>query len=426
MNQNKLKSDFLHIAQERGFIHQATDIETLDALMAKQSITGYAGFDPTGESLHVGHLMPIMWLRWMQKTGHKPLVLMGGATSKIGDPSGKDAARQLLSDEEITSNIGNISQVFSNFLDFKDSPNKAVIVNNADWLTPLNYIEFLRDYGRHFSVNRMLSFDSVKLRLDREQPLSFLEFNYMIFQAYDFMDLYRRMDCVLQLGGSDQWGNIINGVELTRRVLGKTVYGVTSPLIMTSSGQKMGKTANGAIWLNQNLLSSYDYWQFWRNTEDLDVGRYLKLFTELPIDEIGRLEKLQGSEINEAKKILADHATALAHGAECLENIHATISNLFEKHSSADLSSLPVVTITRAELEAGLAWDELFVRSGLVASKGEAKRLIQGGGGSQNGERITDPRGTLSFSSTNGDIKVSVGKKKHFLVRCDDGARLHV
>jgi len=412
-----MKSDFLHIAQERGFIHQATDLETLDALMAKQSITGYAGFDPTGESLHVGHLMPIMWLRWMQKTGHKPLVLMGGATSKIGDPSGKDAARQLLSDEEITSNIGNISQVFSNFLDFKDSPNKAVIVNNADWLTSLNYIEFLRDYGRHFSVNRMLSFDSVKLRLDREQPLSFLEFNYMIFQAYDFMDLYRRMGCVLQLGGSDQWGNIINGVELTRRVLGKTVYGVTSPLIMTSSGQKMGKTANGAVWLNQNLLSSYDYWQFWRNTEDLDVGRYLKLFTELPMDEVSRLEKLQGSEINEAKKILADHATALAHGADCLEKIHATISNLFEKHSSADLSSLPVVMIARIDLELEMHICELLIQSQLVMSKGEAKRLIQGGGVRLNDEIVIDIQKIILPCDL---IKLSIGKKKHVLIKILD------
>ncbi|MBY0282306.1 MAG: tyrosine--tRNA ligase [Alphaproteobacteria bacterium] len=408
------KSEFLETSKQRGFIHQGTDIEELDDLLAKGSITAYLGFDPTADSLHIGHLVGIMWLRLLQKTGHKPIVLIGGATSMIGDPTFKDTARQLLSQEEIKANIAGIEKSFSRFLNFGTGSTNALLVNNADWLSSLKYLDFLRDYGRHFSVNRMLTFDSVKLRLDREQPLSFLEFNYMILQAYDFWELYNKHNCLLELGGSDQWGNIVNGVELTRRMSGKRVYGLTTPLIMTSAGVKMGKTSQGAVWLNKDKLSSYDYWQFWRNTDDRDVGRYLRLFTDLSLDEIERLEKLEGAELNQAKKVLADEATALARGMDDLPGIHETVAGLFEQQSG-DMSQLPKVLIKRHELPMGM--EDMFVRSGLCVSKGEAKRLVQGGGARLNDQVINDSKNNLTTDHfENGSVKVSSGKKKHVVL----------
>jgi tyrosyl-tRNA synthetase len=408
-----MKSEFLHIIQSRGFFHQATDLEALDALMSTKQTTGYIGFDMTADSLHVGNLVQIMMLRWLQKTGHRPLILLGGGTSKVGDPSGKDASRQLLDDAAIQTNITGIRKCFASFVDM----DKALLLNNDDWLSKLNYIEFLRDYGRHFSVNRMMAFDSVKLRLEREQTLSFLEFNYMILQGYDFLELFRRHDCVLQMGGSDQWGNIVNGVELTRRVLGQHVYGLTSPLITTSSGAKMGKTANGAVWLNPDRLSAYDYWQFWRNTEDADVGRYLRLFTELPLTEIDRLEALQGAEINDAKKILADHTTALAHGPDCLTDIHHTVASLFE-HQSGSLDSLPSFDVALADLEAGMLLIDLLCLAGLTASKGEARRLIQGHGTRVNDHPVLDESQMITPELLHeGTLKLSAGKKRHVLIK---------
>lgn len=408
-----MKSEFLQIIQSRGFFHQATDVEALDTLMANQPITGYIGFDMTANSLHVGNLVQIMMLRWLQKTGHHPLILLGGGTSKVGDPSFKDTARQLLDDSAILANMAGIRRSFAPFVDM----NQATMLNNDDWLSSLNYLEFLRDYGRHFSVNRMLSFESVKLRLDREQTLSFLEFNYMILQAYDFLELYRRHGCILQMGGSDQWGNIVNGVELTRRVAGKPVFGLTSPLITTSSGVKMGKTAMGAVWLNADRLPAYDYWQFWRNTEDADVGRYLRLFTEMPLNEIAKLEALQGAEINEAKKILADQATALAHGADCLVHIHNTVAQLFE-HQAGSLDSLLSIDISMADVQAGLLLIDLLCQAGLTASKGEARRLIQGHGTRVNDHPILDESQRITPDLIHdGTLKLSAGKKRHVLVR---------
>lgn len=414
-----MKSEFLQILKSRGFIHQATDMDTLDTLFSKETLTGYIGFDATANSLHVGSLVQIMMLRWLQKCGHRPIVLMGGGTSKIGDPSGKDEARNLITDDIIQANIDGISQVFKSFLNFGTGASDALMINNDSWLTELNYISFLRDYGRHFSVNRMLTFDSVKSRLEREQPLSFLEFNYMILQAYDFLELNRRYGCTLQMGGSDQWGNIVNGVELTRRVISKEVYGLTSPLITTSSGAKMGKTANGAVWLNQDRLPAYDYWQFWRNTEDADVGRYLRLFTEIELSEIEKLEQLQGAEINHAKKVLADAATTLAHGAVVLPEIHQTITRLFEQGNSGDLSSLPTIEIQKAELETGLLILDLFVQLNLTSSKGEARRLIQGNGAKLNDISTNDPNQLITTNDLNneGFIKLSAGKKRHGIVK---------
>lgn len=407
-----MKSEFLQVIQSRGFFHQATDVEALDALMASQKITGYIGFDMTANSLHVGNLVQIMMLRWMQKTGHRPVILLGGATSKIGDPSFKDTVRQMLEDAAIQAHMVGIRKSFQPFINMS----QALMVNNDDWLKGINYMGFLQEYGRHFSVNRMLSFDSVKLRLDREQSLSFLEFNYMILQAYDFLELFRQHDCVLQMGGSDQWGNIVNGVELTRRVTGKPVFGLTSPLITTSSGAKMGKTVNGAVWLNEDRLSAYDYWQFWRNTEDGDVGRYLRLFTELSLDEIARLETLQGAEINEAKKILADAATTLAHGSDCLQQIHQTVGQLFE-HQSGSLDSLPCLDISPADLQQGIPLVDLLCRAGLTTSKGEARRLIQGHGVRVNDHPVTDEAYILQPAGMdNGVLKLSAGKKRHVLV----------
>lgn len=408
-----MKSEFLKIIKDRGFFHQATDLEALDTLMASQKITGYIGFDMTADSLHVGSLLQIMMLRWLQKTGHRPLILLGGGTSKIGDPSFKDTARQLLDDATIQSNIAGIRKSFTPFLEM----NEALMLNNDEWLGNLNYIDFLRDYGRHFSVNRMLTFDSVKLRLDREQSLSFLEFNYMILQGYDFLELFRRYECVLQMGGSDQWGNIVNGIELTRRTLNKPVFGLTSPLITTSSGAKMGKTTNGAVWLNEDRLSAYDYWQFWRNTEDADVGRYLRLFTELPLEEIVRLEALQGAEINEAKKILADQTTALAHGVDCLSDIHNTVAQLFENQAGS-FDSLPSIEISMAEVEGGISLVDLLCRASLTASKGEARRLIQGNGVRLNDQSVSDEATVITPDLLqNSPLKLSAGKKRHILIK---------
>jgi len=414
---NRDKSDFINGVVERGYMHQCTDIEGLDALAAGKSITAYIGFDCTAPSLHAGSLVSIMLLRLFQKTGHKPIVLMGGGTTKVGDPSGKDESRKLLTEEAIAANMDGIKSVFSKFLAFGDGPTDAIMVNNADWLDDLEYIPFLRDYGRHFSVNRMLGFDSVKLRLEREQPLTFLEFNYMILQAYDFLELARRNDCVLQMGGSDQWGNIVNGVELTRRVESRDVYGLTTPLLTASSGAKMGKTADGAVWLNADMLSPYDYWQYWRNTEDADVGRCLRLFTELPVDEISRLEKLEGVEINEAKKVLADETTRLCHGDDAAGQARATAEETFEKGGLGE--ELPSVDIERAQLEQGVPAFQLFRDAGLAQSGGEARRLIKGGGARINDVPIPTETEVVNLSHINEDgvIKLSAGKKRHALVR---------
>jgi len=412
-----IKSEFVRTLVERGFMHQCTDLDALDALAARQKITAYIGYDCTAPSLHVGSLVQIMMQRHLQKTGHRPIVLMGGGTTKVGDPSGKDAARQILSDQDIDTNMAGIREVFSRFVDFGEGPDDAIMVNNDDWLSELAYIPFLRDVGRHFSINRMLSFDSVKLRLDREQPLSFLEFNYMILQAYDFLELSRRHDCILQMGGSDQWGNIVNGVELGRRVDGKGLFGFTTPLITLASGAKMGKTAQGAIWLNKDMLSPYDYWQFWRNTEDADVGRFLRLFTELPLDEISRLAALQDAEINEAKKILADQATTLCHGADAAKTAAATARQTFEEGSVA--TDLPTIDAAEAELETGIVLFELLRRAGLCQSNGEARRLIKGGGARVNDAAVNDEMTKVSLTDVTADgvIKLSAGKKRHALVR---------
>ncbi|MBX9797114.1 tyrosine--tRNA ligase [Sphingomonas sp.] len=401
-------SNLLRTLDARGYIHQATDAAALDALAVGQAVAGYIGFDATAPSLHVGSLVQIMMLRRIQQTGHKPIVLMGGGTTKVGDPSGKDESRKLLDDVAIAANIASIRRVFERFLHFGDGPTDAVMVNNADWLDTLDYIPFLRDVGRHFTINRMLAFDSVKLRLDREQPLTFLEFNYMILQAYDFAELAKRMGCRLQLGGSDQWGNIVNGIELARRMDGAELFGLTSPLITTADGAKMGKTAAGAVWLNEDALPAYDYWQFWRNTDDRDVGRFLRLFTDLPLDEIARLEALQGAEINEAKKQLADAATALCRGEDAALAAAETARRTFEEGAAGDALPRLVVpggTITLVDALVGL---------GLAASKGEARRLIKGGGARVDGEKAADEGMTINVSPD--PVRVSAGKKHHGLL----------
>ncbi len=412
-----LKSDFLREIDERGFVHQCTDMDGLDALMSASSVTAYIGFDCTADSLHVGSLLPIMLLHWLQHHGHKPVVLMGGGTTKVGDPSGKDDTRLLLSEAQIEANMAGIRRIFDRYLTFGDGPGDALMVNNDAWLNGLRYIDFLRDYGRHFSVNRMLTFDSVRLRLEREHPLSFLEFNYMVLQAYDFLELARRHDCVLQMGGSDQWGNIVNGVELGRRIDQRALYGLTSPLITTAAGAKMGKTAEGAVWLNAERLPAYDYWQFWRDCADADVGRFLRLFTLLPLDEIKRLEGLEGTEINEAKKLLANEATALCHGRQAAETAAETARQTFERGGHGD--DLPTLEVSRGELEAGIAAYELLCRAGLTASNGEARRLIRGGGGRLNNKQIADETATVGLADSDQDglIKLSAGKKRHALVR---------
>ncbi len=408
------KSDLLETLHTRGFIHQCTDAAGLDALAASERITGYIGFDLTAQSLHVGNLTGIMMLRWLQKCGHRPIVLLGGGTTKIGDPSGKDEARQMLSAEQIAANKASIGAVFDRFLDFGDD--RALFVDNDDWLNGLGYIEFLRDYGRHFTINRMLTFDSVRLRLEREQPLTFIEFNYMLLQAYDFVELNNRFGCRLQMGGSDQWGNIVNGVELGRRKGAPELYGLTAPLLTTASGAKMGKTASGAIWLKAEMLSPYDYWQFWRNTEDADVGRFLRLYTETPLDEIARLEALEGAELNEAKKRLADEATALAHGTDAARDAAETARQTFEQGGMA--GGLPTVEVTSAELEEGIGVLSAFVRTGLATSNGEARRVLQGGGARVNDTPVTDSRAELGRDDVReGLIKLSLGKKKHALLK---------
>ena len=414
-------SEFLTILNQRGFIHQATDFEALDAHLAEKPLTAYIGFDATARSFHVGSLVQIMVLYWLQQTGHRPLVLMGGGTTKIGDPTGKDESRKLLDDDEIHKNIQSLSRVFERALTFGSGPKEAILLNNADWIDTLNYPAFLRDYGTHFTINRMLTFESVRLRLEREHPMTFLEFNYMILQAYDFLYLHKKYGCLLQIGGSDQWGNIINGVDLVRRVAHQTVFGLTTPLITTSSGTKMSKTAQGAVWLNADLLSPYDYWQFWRNTEDQDVGRFLRLFTLLPLDEIKRLEKLEGAEINEAKKILANQATTFLHGEEAVREAQATAQQLFAGHSATNLeeASLPTLVLSKDEIDKGISIIDLFCRLGLTNSKGEARRLIEGGGGRLNDLPLTNELHILTEASfkTQAILKLSAGKKRHGLVK---------
>ncbi len=414
---SRFKSDFLRTLDERGFIHQISDEAGLDELFAKETVTAYIGFDPTAPSLHAGGLIQIMMLHWMQKTGHRPISLMGGGTGMVGDPSFKDDARQLMTIDTIESNIASIKRVFANYLNYGDGPKDAMMINNGDWLRDLNYLEFLRDVGRHFSVNRMLSFDSVKTRLDREQSLSFLEFNYMILQAYDFVELSKRHGVRLQMGGSDQWGNIVNGIDLGHRMGTQQLYALTSPLLTTASGAKMGKSLNGAVWLNPDMLSAYDFWQYWRNTEDADVSRFLKLYTTLPMDEIARLSALGGSEINEVKKILATEVTAMLHGRENAEQAAETARKTFEEGALAD--NLPSIDVAKGELEAGIGLLALIVKAGLASSNGEARRHVQGGAVRINDVAISDERTVIGSGEVTADgvIKLSLGKKKHILVR---------
>lgn len=413
----KFKSDFLNVLDQRGFIHQISDPEGLDALAAKERITGYVGYDATATSIHIGNLITVTMLYWLQETGHRPISLMGGGTSMVGDPSFRDDQRSLLSVEKIKTNIESIKKVYSRILRYGDGPTDAIMVDNADWLLKLNYVEFLRDVGRFFSVNRMLSFDSVKLRLDREQSLSFLEFNYMIMQGYDFTELNRRYGTVLQMGGSDQWGNIINGVDLSHRMGGPQLYALTTPLLTKASGEKMGKSASGAVWLNGELFSPYDFWQYFRNTEDADVGKFLKIFTRLPLDEIEKLAALGGSELNEAKKVLATEVTAIVHGREAAEQSASTAAATFEA-GALDLS-LPTAEVSKSDLNAGIGLLAALVAAGLAASNGEARRHIQSGAVRVNDEPATDDRATLGTAALlpEGVIKLSVGKKKHALLK---------
>jgi tyrosyl-tRNA synthetase len=408
------KSDFLRVLAERGFLHQISDADGLDAKARAGAITAYVGFDATAPSLHIGNLLTIMMLRWLQKTGHCPIALMGGGTSKIGDPSGKDASRTLLTSAQIDANIASIRSVFSRFLDFDAG---AVMANNADWLDQLHYIPFLRDVGRHFTINKMLTFDSVRIRLDREQPLTFLEFNYMILQAYDFVELHKRHGCILQMGGSDQWGNIISGIDLGRRLRNAELFAVTTPLLTTASGAKMGKTETGAVWLNADMMSPYEYWQFWRNCEDGDVGRLLKLFTELPLEEIGRLTALHGQELNEAKKILATEATTLLHGRNAAIQAAETARRTFEEGALTD--TLPTIEVPHSKLEAGLGVLAAFVHVALVSSNGEARRQIKGGGLKVNDVTVADEKMVLAARdlTPQGVIKLSLGRKRHVLLK---------
>jgi tyrosyl-tRNA synthetase len=411
------KSEFLNVLATRGFIHQVSEPEALDALARAGTVTAYIGFDCTAASLHVGSVLPIMMLYWLQQTGHRPIALMGGGTTRVGDPSGKDESRRLLTDEQINENLKGIRAIFAKFLKFENAGGNAIMANNADWLNTLNYIDFLRDIGRHFSINRMLAFDSVKLRLERQQELSFLEFNYMILQAYDFVELYRRYGCVLQMGGSDQWGNIVNGIDLGRRLHNAQLFALTSPLITTSSGAKMGKTAAGAVWLNADLVSPYEYWQYWRNTEDADVARFLKLFTIMPLDEIERLSALKGAEINEAKKILATNATALVHGEAVAEEAAETARQTFEEGSLAE--KLPTVNSNAIIEPSGLSVLNAFVQAGLVTSNGEARRQIKNGGLKVNDATVTDEKMVLTANNLTpqGVIKLSLGRKRHVLIK---------
>ncbi|MFT4792777.1 MAG: tyrosyl-tRNA synthetase [Paracoccaceae bacterium] len=409
------KSDFLATMLARGFVNDCTDMEGLDKALIDDIVPGYIGFDCTADSLHIGSLLPIMMLRWLQKTGHKPIALMGGGTTKIGDPSGKDESRQLLTVEKIGENMDGIRRVFDKYLTFGGGPKDAIMPNNADWLDHINYIDFLRDYGRHFTINRMLSFDSVKLRLDREQPLTFLEFNYMLLQAYDFQELYKRFECRLQMGGSDQWGNILNGVDLTRRVAGGGVFGLTTPLLTKADGSKMGKTAGGAVWLNEDKLPAYDFWQYWRNTLDADVHRFLKLFTELPLAECDRLGRLQGADINEAKIVLANEVTTLAHGRKAAETAAATAHETFEEGGAG--ADLPTVALNAAELADGVSFAQLLVRAGLAPSGKEAKRIIQSGGARINDAAEANAGRMIATADlAGGPVKISAGRKKHALI----------
>ena len=411
------KSDFLNTLKERGFIHQCSDFDGLDALAAKGQATAYVGYDCTAPSLHIGNYLTMMMLYWLQQSGNKPITLMGGGTTMVGDPSGKDESRAIRSVAEIEANKASIRGVFAKVLRYGDGHSDAVMLDNAEWLTKLNWIEMLRDIGRHFSVNRMLTMDSVRLRLEREQEMSFIEFNYMVRQAYDFVELARRTGCRLQMGGSDQWGNIVNGVDLGRRMGTPQLFALTTPLLTTASGDKMGKTAKGAVWLNADQFSPYDFWQFWRNTEDADVGRFLKLFTEMPLDEVARLEALKGQEVNEAKKILATQITWLAHGEQAATEAVDTARRTFEEGGKAD--TLPTVTVARAQLAAGLAAFELFHQAGLAPSRTEARKLIRGGGGRLNDQPIASDSVLIKASDlgSDGTLKLSAGRKRHVLVR---------
>ncbi len=408
------KSEFLRVMFERGFVADCTDYQALDEALIRGVVPAYIGYDATAASLHVGHLMNIMVLRWLQKTGHKPITLMGGGTTKVGDPSFRSEERPLLTSEAIDRNIEGLKQVFARYLAYGDGPTDAIMLNNAEWLDGLNYLDFLRDIGRHFSVNRMLSFESVKSRLDREQSLSFLEFNYMILQAYDFLEINRRYGCLLQMGGSDQWGNIINGIDLTHRVIDKQIYGLTTPLLTTSDGRKMGKSASGAVWLRAEMLSPYEFWQFWRNTTDADVGRFLKIFTELPVAECDRLGALQGAEINQAKITLANLATALLHGPDAAAAAEATAREVFEKGGVGD--DLPTLSLSVAEVAEGITLSQLFVRAGLAPSGKEAKRLILDGGARVNDDVALDPGQRFGAGELAEPLKLTAGKKRHALV----------
>ncbi|MDP5084827.1 MAG: tyrosine--tRNA ligase [Yoonia sp.] len=412
------KSEFMTVMIARGFLADCTDYQGLDEALSKGVVPAYIGFDATAKSLHVGSLIQIMMLRWLQKTGHKPITLMGGGTTKVGDPSFRADERPLLGPEQIDANIAGIKQVFAAYLSYGDAPTDALMINNAEWLDGLNYLDFLRDIGRHFSINRMLSFESVKSRLDREQSLSFLEFNYMILQAYDFLELNRRYGCLLQMGGSDQWGNIVNGIDLTRRVLDHEIYGLTSPLLTTSDGKKMGKSQSGAVWLNADMLSPYEFWQFWRNTTDADTGRFLKLYTELPVEECDRLGALQGADINAAKIILANEVTTLLHGAEAAKTAEATAREVFEKGGVGD--DLPTLTLSADELGEGISIVQLIVRSGLATTGKEAKRLIAENGARLNDDPLTNAGLIIDAKALGQPIKLSAGKKRHALVQLGD------
>jgi len=409
------KSEFMAVMMQRGFLADCTDYQGLDDALSRGVTPAYIGFDATAKSLHVGSLIQIMMLRWLQKTGHKPITLMGGGTTKVGDPSFRADERPLLTEAQIDSNIAGIKKVFESYISYDDGPTGALMLNNAEWLDSLNYLDFLRDIGRHFSVNRMLSFESVKSRIDREQSLSFLEFNYMILQAYDFLELNRRYGCLFQMGGSDQWGNIVNGIDLTRRVLNHEIYGLTSQLMTTSDGKKMGKSQNGAVWLNADMLSAYEFWQFWRNTTDADTGRFLKLYTELPIEECERLGALQGSEINSAKIILANEVTSLLHGAEAARTAEATARDVFEKGGTGD--DLPTLTLNAADITDGISIVQLLVKSGLANRGKEAKRLIAEDGAKLNDAPLSDTGLVLQAGDLAEPIKLSKGKKKHALVQ---------
>ncbi|MFO1070060.1 MAG: tyrosine--tRNA ligase [Geminicoccaceae bacterium] len=408
------RSELLRTLESRGFIHQCTDPEALDEAASSGPVTAYIGFDCTADSLHVGHLVSVMMLRTLQRTGHRPIALVGGGTTKVGDPSFRDESRPLLTEAQIEANKAGIKRSLGRYLDFEGG---AVLVDNADWLDELRYIPFLRDFGTHFTINRMLTFDSVKLRLEREQPLTLLEFNYMVMQAYDFLELSRRHGCRLQMGGSDQWGNIVNGVELGRRIDGKQLFGLTTPLLTTAAGTKMGKTAAGAVWLNEDRLPTFDYWQYWRNVQDADVGRFLRLFTELPEDEIARLERLAGAELNEAKKILADATTTLCHGRDAAERAGAAARAQFEQ-GAGDVAGLPVVELDRGRLGSGIPIVEVLQLSGLVPSNGEARRLIRGGGARLNDAAVSSETQTVGLGDLqDGALKLSAGRKRHVLVR---------